>query len=1273
MTLTSKSMRTWFVLIALVAVAPALIAIAYSDAAERRRGREQTLADSLRLTRLAASRLTGAIDGPRRLLATIAHLPQMSADDPKECRELLPAILADHAGYLNITVSNADGSLFCSGAPPISPHVSMRGRAAFERALATKKPTVGDYQVSATVGVPSVVVAQPMLDSAGAVTRVLAVVIGLDEFDRIVEAVELPPGASLTLFDRTGTILARRPYGPAWTGKQVPDAWFESTLHAGRKEATAEAIGVDGVSRLYVTVPVDASEGTGLYVGMGVDRATAFADANRSLRHLLWLLGLLSAVAIALAIGASAVFVSRPARTLIEVTRELATGDFAARARLAPTGGLSELALGVNAMAEALESRQQERDRAERELRQSEDRYRLIFERNPHPMWVFDAETLAFLEVNAAAVQLYGYTRDEFLAMRVTAVRPAEDVDIFLSQTAMPPSSDCRSGRWRHQAKSGAIIDVDVTAFRFLFSGRAASHVTIHDVTDRTRADLAIADRSRVNALLADVGAALNRPTPLGECLQATVDALIERLGVGVARVWATNAADEDLRLLASASKDVDLDTPETRVPFGCIGRVAREGSPAYSIDVAMGSRVPVAFAGHPIVVCGRAAGVLAVWGRQPVSDAGRVALGAVADHIALAITRDQSDRARGHLASIVEASEDAIISKTLDGIIVSWNGGAENLYGYTSEEAIGQPASIIVPSDRAEELSDLPKQLSDGTHVRHYETVRRRKDGAEVHVSMTLSAIRDESGRVTRLSAIARDITSRLAAERALHDAEERMRFALEASDVGIWDIDFRSGVVRWSAILEAQHGLAPGTFGGTFDAFAATVHLDERQRVIEAFDLALRERVDANLLYRTVWPDGSTHWVRSAGRFTYDGAGAPIRGAGISTDVTERQTLEEQCRQSQKMEAIGQLAGGIAHDFNNMLTAILGNAEFLADALPDQGSLRNDVEEIQHAAHRAAALTHQLLAFGRKQMLAPSVLHVGDVVGGVTPMLRRLIGETIDLRTIANDHGRVKADSGQLEQVLVNLVVNARDAMRDGGMLTIETSDAVLDDTYVRRHPAACSGPHVMIAVSDTGHGMDSATRGRVFEPFFTTKPQGQGTGLGLSTVYGIVQQSGGSIWVYSEVGHGTTFKVYLPQTTEVAEIPCAPTKRSRPRGTESILVVEDEQVIGQLVEKTLSRDGYAVRTMASPLDALKYAAGNHLPINLLLTDVILPDKCGPELAREMHRLHPETKVLFMSGYTEHAMVEQGMFEHGSRFLPKPFSSDTLTRKIREVLDGP
>ncbi|MHB8654282.1 MAG: response regulator [Terriglobia bacterium] len=390
---------------------------------------------------------------------------------------------------------------------------------------------------------------------------------------------------------------------------------------------------------------------------------------------------------------------------------------------------------------------------------------------------------------------------------------------------------------------------------------------------------------------------------------------------------------------------------------------------------------------------------------------------------------------------------------------------------------------------------------------------------------------------------------------------------------------------------------------------------------------------------------------------------------------DMTERKHLELQFRQSQKMEAIGQLAGGVAHDFNNLLTIISGYGEMVADGLGPDSPHIGHVKEIQKAADRAAGLTRQLLAFGRRQVLAPQVLDLNDVVSNVDKMLRRLIGEDINLVPISSGGlGRVKADVGQMEQIIMNLAVNARDAMPKGGKLTIETADVVLDDTYARKHLAVTPGPYVMLAVSDTGCGMDAATQARIFEPFFTTKPPGKGTGLGLATVYGIVKQSGGSIWMYSELGRGSTFKVYLPRVDDmVAQMKLSHANAGDCRGTETILVVEDEDTIRSLVRGILVSRGYTVLEANGGVGGLSICQQYPHTIHLLLTDVVMPRMSGPELAGKMASLRPETKVLFMSGYTNKAIGQDGLLEKSTAFIEKPFTPQALAKKVREVLDAP
>ncbi len=399
-----------------------------------------------------------------------------------------------------------------------------------------------------------------------------------------------------------------------------------------------------------------------------------------------------------------------------------------------------------------------------------------------------------------------------------------------------------------------------------------------------------------------------------------------------------------------------------------------------------------------------------------------------------------------------------------------------------------------------------------------------------------------------------------------------------------------------------------------------------------------------------------------------------------GVALDITERKQLADQLRQSQKMQAVGELAGGVAHDFNNLLMVVKGHAEMLRDRLAAAGSAEErdpawqNVVQIQHAAERAAALTRQLLAFSRMQVLQPRVLDLNEVVGGMIQMVSRVIGENIELAFLPGANlGCVKADPTQIEQVVLNLVVNARDAMSKGGRLTIETSNVELDNKYAAQHAVVEPGPYIMLTVSDTGCGIDAATQARIFEPFFTTKEQGRGTGLGLATVYGVVKQSGGYIWVYSEVGHGTTFKIYLPLVMAQFEKKATEKIHSAPEpGTETILFVEDEESVRELVTEYLAARGYRVLEASDGVKALEIASRHDGEIQLLITDVVMPQLSGRELASRVSAGRPGLKVLYISGYTDDSIFRHGVLEGGMAFLQKPFNLKALAAKIREVLKG-
>jgi PAS domain S-box-containing protein len=433
-----------------------------------------------------------------------------------------------------------------------------------------------------------------------------------------------------------------------------------------------------------------------------------------------------------------------------------------------------------------------------------------------------------------------------------------------------------------------------------------------------------------------------------------------------------------------------------------------------------------------------------------------------------------------------------------------------------------------------------------------------------------------------------------------------------------------------------------------------------------------AHRKALDGqSVAYEVTWKDRR---FESHVQPLLDGEGAIQGVIGVALDITERERLTDQLRQSQKMQAVGELAGGVAHDFNNLLMVVKGHSQLLLERMPDSSPLRLSVEQVEKAADRAAGLTRQLLAFSRKQVLQPRVMDMNDSVAGMIRMFSRVIGENIQMAFVPGGKlGRVKADPGQIEQVLLNLVVNARDAMPNGGRLTIETSNVELDRGYSATHTSFEPGLYVMLTVTDTGCGMDAQTQARMFEPFFTTKGPGKGTGLGLATVYGVVKQSGGYIYVYSESGRGTTFKIYLPQVSADLDVLLPDSeKRRSARGTETILFVEDEQSVRELVRDYLVGAGYCILEASDGVQALKVAAAHPGPVHMLITDVVMPHLSGPQLATKLSAERTDLKVLFISGYTDDTVFRHGVLEGGVAFLQKPFNLKALSQKIREVLSG-
>jgi PAS domain S-box-containing protein len=616
----------------------------------------------------------------------------------------------------------------------------------------------------------------------------------------------------------------------------------------------------------------------------------------------------------------------------------------------------------------------------------------------------------------------------------------------------------------------------------------------------------------------------------------------------------------------------------------------------------------------------------------------------------------------------LVDLAPIGIFQTTPDGRFLAVNAAFASMLGYDSpadvlqlraSEAFANPpdrAGVIETFDRSGRVSGLEVRL-------------KQKDGTPIWVRIDGRAVRDTAGKVERYQVFATDVREQRRSAEALGASEARYRALMEHAQDAIFVNDENGIVQEVNRAAEILVGATRGQIVGR--TFLETLPVEDREQVLGEFRKTLEHgrsmelrQVRIRRLDGTIVPAEATASVVEIG-------GKPFV-VGLLRDVSERNAMAEQLRVAQKMEAVGQLAGGVAHDFNNLLTAILGYSQLLAPELRGNPEHFSAIEEIRKAGERAAGLTRQLLAFSRKQILELRVLDLNEIVHHIQEMLSRLIGE--DIQVVMNLDpalSSVRADAGQIEQVIMNLAVNARDAMPRGGRLSLETANVELDETYAQTHVPVQPGPYVMLAVSDTGVGMDRETRERIFEPFFTTKEKGHGTGLGLSTVYGIVKQSGGYIWVYSEPGRGTSFKIYLPRVSAPAEpLPAGEAAPVSVGGAETILLVEDEESVRALVRRTLEARGYRVLEAADGWEAVEIVRTQ--PIDLLLTDMVLPGFGGREVAARIHDIHPLAKVLYTSGYTDDVIVRRGLMERGAAFLEKPFTPSVLARKVREVLDS-
>ena len=626
-------------------------------------------------------------------------------------------------------------------------------------------------------------------------------------------------------------------------------------------------------------------------------------------------------------------------------------------------------------------------------------------------------------------------------------------------------------------------------------------------------------------------------------------------------------------------------------------------------------------------------------------------------------------------LEATLEAARDAILVVGLDRQVLRYNQRYLEMFGFTAAELARGGVDHIIAAMTAglDEATDAPgmSQAIWADPSAQRLDVMRFKNGRVIERFVAPLVL---NGRIVGRTASFRDIGASIRTAELLAQHQTFLEQAQEVAHIGSWIASLDgSDRLDWSAEAHRIFGVPPGQFAGSSEAFFAFVHPDDRGAVRAASEAAAAGGPAYDIEHRVVRPDGDVRWVHEKASRVGEAPGRPLRMVGTVQDITDRRLLEDQLRQSQKMEAIGRLAGGIAHDLNNALTAIAGYAELALGEVPSDHAARGDVEEIRRAAERAGSVTRQLLAFSRKQLLEPRVFDLNETVAAISRLLSRLLGADVEVQTrLAASALPVVGDPGQVEQAVINLALNARDAMPDGGKVVLATAQETVDEAYARSHPPMPTGLYTVLRVSDSGHGMPRETQLRIFEPFFTTKDVGKGTGLGLSMVYSTLKQIGGFIFVESEVNRGTSFRLFFPPAPApaAAGVEAAPAREQERRGHETLLVVEDEPSVRNLVASALRHDGYRLLIASSAEDALTAADAHDGPIDLLLTDAMMPGKSGLELANLLTARRPGIPVIVMSGYTEETLDVPGM-KDPIALLQKPFTPRELRRRIREVLD--
>jgi two-component system cell cycle sensor histidine kinase/response regulator CckA len=1314
-----SSLRVRLILLVLFAIIPALGLTLYTGLEGRQHALTNARQEALRLSRLASNEQERMIDDVRQFLHVLAQIPQMRQRDPIASSSLLAKLLEQNPQYLNIGEADSNGNIFAS-AVPLTRKVNIADRLYFQQALKTRKFAIGEYQTGRIHGKPSVNFGYPVLNQTGAVKAIVFASFDLAWLNKFMDQIQIPKGTTLFVIDRNGMILTCYPEPEKWIGKTMPEASLVKTI-LSQDEGISESADLDGISRLYAFTSFGTKPkqvGT-MYISIGIPSSVVFAQVNRILIRNIIFLGFIALMAIFAALFFGDLLVARQTDLLLNATKRLSVGDLNVRTGLPKgKGELNQLAQAFDEMSESLGQREAERRQAEEALRTEKQRFQALSEHAPFGIVMIDQDG-TFKYLNPKFRELFRYELNDVPDGK-TWFKKAYPNPIYRHDVISTWINDLRSvepGEKIHRTFTINCKDGTEKVVHFMPVVLETGEILLacEDITDRLQAEGAVRESERKFRDLYD-------NAPLGYHEYDTEGRItnvnrtdVEMLGytreemIGLP-IWKLNMNEETVR------EQVMAKLAGTLPPGKELERIYRRKD---------GTTLPVLIEDRIILdkkgcIKGIRCTIQDITGTKKVEEA-------------LQRSEEEATRLAQESATMAEIGQiinstlniddvyerfadkvrelipfDRIAINSIDSrdntITISYFtglDGPDRLEG-TAIPSVGTLAGEVVRTrtnmliqteDLKKATDDFPWFLSafhagirsliaiplisknDVIGVLHIHSTKPNAYGEK-----DLRLAERVANQIAGAIANARLFAERKRAEEALRKSEAKFKYLFDNAPLGYIALDTEGRITEVNRTqLAMLCYTAEEMIGQPVWKFIVE---EEKARQTLTTKLSGSAQPGKALERTYKRKDGKTLPVLIDDAFLRNAEGNVIGIHSIIQDITERKqaeeekaALQEQLRQSQKMEAIGQLAGGIAHDFNNLLTVIKGYSQLSLFELKEGDPLRENIEEIQKASQRAVDLTRQLLAFSRRQILDFKVLDLDMLLQDLDKLLRRVLGEDIELiYTLSGDLGKVKTDPRQIEQVILNLALNARDAMPSGGKLIIETANVELDKTYASTHIGVTPGHYIRVSVNDTGYGMSPDVKDHIFEPFFTTKEKGKGTGLGLSTVYGIVKQSGGYIWVDSEPGCGTTFKIYLPtveeeasafhQTNDTSLLPC---------GSETILIAEDEPSVRGLAVRALRERGYTLIEAANGEEAFHIAQEqDDKRINLLLTDVVMPQMGGKQLADQLKMLQPDIKVLFISGYADNAIGDHGVLEPGTNFLQKPFTPTALAQRVRQVLDS-